>query len=86
MGELDFLANIIDRHKTHKSISAIKEYHKDVQAFDFKPVKVEYFENLLHKLNMIKATDYDQILPKMVKLFSTELSKALKELVNNAFK
>ncbi len=85
-GELDFLINIIDRHKKHKNILAIKEHHKDVRGFDFKPVKVEHVENLLHKLDMNKATDYDQIPQNMVKLCSKELSKTLTEIVNNAFK
>ncbi len=40
MSELDFLSNIIDRYKNHKNISAKKEHHKDVQGFEFKPVKV----------------------------------------------
>ncbi len=49
-------------------------------------MKVEHVENLLHKLDMYKATGYDQILPQMVKLCSNELSQTLTELVNNAFK
>ncbi len=49
-------------------------------------MKVEYVENLLHKLDMNKATGYDQISPKIVKLCSKELFKTLTELVNNAFK
>ncbi len=49
-------------------------------------MKVEYVENLIHKLDMNKATGCDQIPPKMVKLCSKELSKTLTELVNNAFK
>ncbi len=73
MSELDFLTNIIDRHNNHKSILAIKKHHKDIQAFEFKPVKVDYIENLLHKPDMNKATGYDQIPPKMVKLCSKEL-------------
>ncbi len=80
------LTNIIERHKNHTSILAIKEHHKDVQGFDFKPVKVKYVENLLHKLDMNKARGYNQIPPKMVKLCSKELSKILTELVNIAFK
>ncbi len=86
IGELDFVTNIIDRHTNHKSIWGIKEYHKDVQGFDFKPVKVEDVENLLHKFDMNKATGYDQTPPKIVKLCSYELSQTLTELVNNAFK
>ncbi len=63
MSELDFFINIIDRHENHNSILAIKEHHKDVPGFDFNPVKVEHVENLLHKLDMNKATGYDQIPP-----------------------
>ncbi len=86
MRELDFLINIIDRHENHTSILAIKEHHKDVPGFDFKPVKVVHVENLLHKLDVNKATGYDQIPSKMVKLCSKELTQTLTELVNNAFK
>ncbi len=49
-------------------------------------MKVENAENILHKLEMKKATGYDQIPPKLVKLCSKELSKTLTELVNNPFK
>ncbi len=66
--ELDFLINIIDRHKNHNSILAFKEHHEDELGFDFKPVKVEHAENLLHKLDMNKATGYDHIPPTLVKL------------------
>ncbi len=54
MRELDVLINIIDRHENHKSILDIKEHLKNVPGFDFKPVKVEHVENLLHKLDMNK--------------------------------
>ncbi len=86
MSELDFLMNIINRHKNHKSILAIRVHHKDVPGFDFKPVKEEHIKNLLHKLDMNKATGYYQITPKIVKLCSKQLSKTLTELVNNPFK
>ncbi len=79
MRELDFFINNIDRHDNYKCILAIKEHHKDVRGFDFMPVKVEYVENLLHKLDMNKATGYDQIPPQMVKLCSKELSQTLTE-------
>ncbi len=46
LSEIDFFTNVIDRHNNHKSILAIKEHHKDVQGFAFKPVKVEYVGNL----------------------------------------
>ncbi len=49
-------------------------------------MKAEHVENLLHKHDMNKATGYDQIPPKMVKLCSKELSQTLTESVNNTFK
>ncbi len=61
MSELDFLINIINRHENYNSILAIREHHKDIPGFEFKPVKVEHVKNLLHKLDMNKATGYDQI-------------------------
>ncbi len=49
-------------------------------------MKVDYVENLLHKLDMNKSTGYDQIPPNIFTLCSKEISKTLTELVNNAFK
>ena len=86
MSEKDFLYNIVDRHKDHKSILAIKNNHKDLSIFDFKPVDATYVEKILDKLKINKATGYDQIPPKIVKMCSSELSVTLMELVNHAFK
>jgi exonuclease III len=86
MSESNFLSTIIEKHKNHDSIKAIKETHKDIEAFSFKPVQSDYVQTLLSKLNVQKATGYDNIPPKMVKICAKELSVTLTELINDAFK
>jgi hypothetical protein len=86
MSQPDFLSSIIEKHKNHKSVLAIKDRHESNATFDFKPVDSDYVYTLLCKLNIHKATGYDCIPPKMVKLCAKELSVTLTELVNCALK
>jgi hypothetical protein len=82
----DFLLTTIDKHKNHESVKAILERHTGNVTFEFKPVDNEYVYKLLCKLNIHKATGYDNIPPKMVKLCAKELSVTLTECINCAFK
>ncbi len=75
----------ICEHKNHNSILKIKEHPGDVPSFDFKPVTAFYVENMLKRLKINKATAYDHMPPKMVKMCSNELSMTLMELLNYAF-
>ena len=71
-------------HKNHDSIKAITERHKSNKVFDFKDIDTEYVYKLLYKLNVHKATDYDNIPPKITKLCTEELSTTLTGLINYA--
>ncbi len=77
-----YLKNI----KKHNSILKIIEHHGDVPSFDFKPVTAFYVEKMLNWLKINKATGYDHMSPKMVKMCCNELSVTLMELLNYAFK
>ncbi len=76
----------LKKHKNHNSLKAIIEWHKCYVTFEFKQVEIEYVYKLLCKLNIHKATGYDNVPPKMVKICADELSVTLTELVNYAFK
>ncbi len=52
---------------------------------DFKAVNEIFIRKLLHNINAQKATGYDTIPPKMVKVCADELLVTLTELTNYAF-
>ncbi len=69
----------------HESIVKIKENHTNIITFNFKLVKPDYVYQILCKLKINKATGYDNVPPKTVKIYAEELSETLAELVNQAF-
>ncbi len=81
----NFLAEVLNKHKNHESILKIKENHTNTITFNFKLVKPDYVYYMLCKLNINKATGYDNVPSKMVKICAEELSETLAELVNQAF-
>ncbi len=70
----------------HTSIKAILERHKCNETFEFKQVDIDYVYKLLCKLNIHKATGFDNVPPKIVKICAEELSVTLTEFINYAFK
>jgi hypothetical protein len=86
MSQSDFLARTLEKHSNHDSVKAIKARHSNGLSFDFKPVERDYVQGILSRLKIHKATGYDNIPPKMIKICSDELATTLTELVNSAFK
>ena len=76
---------MLERYKNHPNVKAIKERHMGNNKFNFKPVGETYVKRLLQNINAQKATEYDNIPPKMVKMCANELSLTLTELINYAF-
>ncbi len=64
----DFLFNIVDWYKDQKSSLAIKNNHKDLLNFYFRPVEATYVGTILDKLKINKATAYDKISSKLMKM------------------
>ncbi len=85
MTQKDVLSKVLERHENHPSVKAIKKRHMDNNKFDFKPVDEIYVRKLLNNTNAQKATGYDNIPPKMVKMCADELSVTMTELINYAF-
>ncbi len=63
----------------------IKDNHTNIITFNFKLVKNAYVYKMLCKLKINKATGYDNVPPKIVKISAEELSETLAELVSQAF-
>ncbi len=78
----NFLAEVLNKHKNHENIVKIKENYTNIITFNFKLVKPDYVYNILCKLKINKATGYDNVPPKMVKICAEELSETFAELVN----
>ncbi len=79
------LYDVFEKYKNHNSILKIKKHHGDVPGFDFKPNAASYVEKILKKLKINKATGYDHMTPKMIKMCSNELSVTSMELLNYVF-
>ncbi len=63
----------------------IKENHTYIISFNFKHVKPDYVHTIFCKLKINKATSYDDMPSKMVKIFAEELFETLAELTSQAF-
>ncbi len=85
MTHTNVLSKVLERHENHPGVKAIKERHMHNNKFDFKPVDKIYVRKLLNNINAQKATGYDNIPPKMIKLCTDELSVTLTDLINYAF-
>ncbi len=81
----NYLADVLNNHRNHESKMKIKENHTNNITFNLKHVKPDYVLNILSKLKINKATGYDNVPPKMVKICAEELSETLAELVNQTF-
>ena len=79
----DNINTIIDTYKTHDSDINIKE-RCNGNHFSFKRVSHNHVRNKLNNLNVRKATGYDLIPPKMLKLGCDALSFPVTYLINNA--
>ncbi len=80
----NFLTDIVNKYSDHESIIAIKKSIKFHSVFKFHTVTSNYVFGILSKLNANKATGFDKIPPKVVKLCANELAVGLTELINKA--
>ncbi len=85
MTDGDYLAKTLAKHSNHVSVSAIEKHHKNHNMFRFKMVSSNYVHKIINKLNENKATGFDNVPPKVVKMCADELSVTITELINSAF-
>ena len=76
---------ISQSYNDHESIKAIKETYTIDQTFNFKPVSQRDVYKKLKNLNPKKATGYDQIPPKLIKLAAYPISRHITPIINTCF-
>ena len=78
----DTVADIVQMYSTHESIKHIKLSAQSVNTFNFKNVSSEYIHKKLLQLNARKATGFDNIPAKLLKLGASVLCYPLQSLIN----
>lgn len=74
----DVITKIIKVYKNHASVRKIREVNKTFQhSFSFSEVDSTCIKKILHKTNTKKATGYDKIPGKIIKLAKDVLSQPL---------
>ena len=76
MNEID------DHYKDHKSIKLIHEYQRNSKTFTFSHVDSRYVYKLIQTLDTNKATGFDQLPSKLIKLAGESLCIPLSNMIN----
>ena len=84
--EIDTLDAAIAKHASHPSIVKIKERHENPSKFTFHYVDVEDIHDKLKSINIKKATGFDNIPGKLLRIAHQELSVPVTSLLNNCLK
>ena len=78
------VSDAVAKHISHPSVVKIRdEYHKG-SSFSFKQVTESSISLFLRKINPRKATGYDHIPGKIIRIAHQELSSPITSLINNA--
>ncbi len=80
----NFLENIVDKYSTHESIQAITKHCKPITEFKFHKVSVDYIHKILSKIKTNKATGFDNIPPKIMKICADEMAVPMTDIINTA--
>ena len=70
------------KHCDHPSIVKIKDRHKNMINFSFKPVTVDNIKERLKVINPKKATGFDNVPGKLLRIAHDEFSVPLASLIN----
>ena len=76
---------VIDHYKDHPSVKSIHEFAKYEQPFNFEPIQQSITLNKLKQIQSNKATGFDNISPKFLKIAANNLSYTLTPIINNSF-
>ena len=81
------VTDAINEYNTHPSIEKIKAYYKnDIRYFDFQTVVADTVMLMIKNLDSKKATSYDNIPGKLIKVAHRELGNPLCNLINHSMK
>ncbi len=86
MSGQDYLPKTLEKKlSNHVSVLAIENHHKNHNIFRFKMESSNYVHKIMSKINENKATGFDNVPPKVVKMCADVLSVTVTELINSAF-
>ena len=81
------VTDAIHKYKGHPSVEQIKKhYSDDIRNFDFQSVDADSVMLMIKKLDSKKATGYDNIPGKLIKIVHQELANPLCNLINYSMK
>ena len=80
----DYLQQILSKHENHPSVQAITSNVHVQNEFEFHHVSQDTVHKMLNKLKTSKATGFDELPPKVIKMCSTELTPMLTDLINTS--
>jgi len=83
--QTESVEEIISTHSDHASVLKIKDRHIPADNFEFKRVNANDVHKLLSGLKSNKATGFDLIPPKLLKLGAASLCQPLQYLINLSF-
>ena len=78
----DVLISLIAKYDKHPSITAIKAVPREHGTFEFKHVDINQVYGILVNMNVKKATGYDGIPCKLLKIGAYPLARILCKLIN----
>ena len=77
------MTDAIHKYKGHPSVEQIKKhYSDDIRNFDFQSVDADSVMLMIKQLDPKKATGYDNIPGKLIKIAHQELANPLCNLIN----
>ncbi len=82
----EFILLIYDKYKDHPSVKYIAENHQLQSNFEFKEVSPDLVQSTLSKLNPAKATGYDKIPPKVLKIAAPVIANPIASIINNSIR
>ena len=84
LGPDESVVAITERHKDHPSVISITDRNSQIRSFSFTAVDEKQIEKQISILNPKKATGYDKLPPKIIKLCAPELAPSFTKIVNNS--
>ena len=76
------LSDIIQHYKSHPSILKIKNNNKSIERFEFEKINESIIRTLIGDLNHRKASGFDHINAKFLKIACRQISLPLTAIIN----
>ncbi len=82
----DFIALSQEKFKEHPSVRKIHEKHHEPSNFQFKEARPESVYSIISHLDPDKATGYDKIPSKLLRIAAPAITNPVTSIINNSIK